>query len=345
MNSNRHRVVLTAAILALVVAGCKKQNNSSPAAEAPEPPKALATPAKLNTRIYLTGLLLIVPPKKVGETNVLLPKRDNHVALLGIGFQKGNPPSTRDFCLNDTTQPAAPKNAIKEGKCYVNLAKWDLAPIGGLPASTAKVDLETNFGVLNVSRGSAGGKVVLNSIEHLLTSRVVFNAGAPADDCKLGKWTYKPNQSGNTFDVASVLMWDITLPSNYQFVFTRKETPHDTVKMSLVPDPSTNRVELVLAQLPSGEVADLPPTPAGKPNVTKPDSNSAAPDFNVFYDLVGISDPTPDSGRRPLPHFKDEVQNPFGCRVDISSFTSRADTSAFGVKTFLCIPASADAGP
>jgi hypothetical protein len=106
--------------------------------------------------------------------------------------------------------------------------------------------------------------------------------------------------------------------------------------------------ELVLAYLRPADVVDLPPNSGGTPPSTGPAQKTPALDFDAFYDLLQVQPATPDTDpNRPLPHFNSVKKHP-GCGVNITRFPiAQADTVGFqgGVKTFMCIPASAELGP
>lgn len=333
--------------------------------------RAIAAAGAVSVRLNITGLLLVVPPKTSGAvTNVLVPKRASHSALFGFGIDPANPPAA-NFCANP---PVAPPGATAKGMCYVNLADWDLGALGAPPPSTNPVALE-KFGLINVTQGSGGGKkVVLNDIRHLLTSLVALNTGSPTDDCSLALWTYRPNgKPAETLFISNVLHWDMSLADTTHFVFTRKAAPHDTVLVPIVAK-TGQRTEVVLANVPEHDVPDLPPAQGGSTasNTMKP--GDEAKDFDVFYDLLGVPAATPGiDPRRPLPRLEVSASS-VACPVSISRLKSYAtdlripnvalrrgarehggtgpgrnatptDTSAVGVKTYACMPATADIGP
>jgi hypothetical protein len=338
------RRALFALAAAALVTACNDDRPSPSRATSGATQLVAATTIK--ARIHLTGLILIVPPNQKGAaTNILLPIKPGHSALLGVGYDLAKPPTIADFCRDGGL---APPGAMAAGICYVDLAKWDVAALGDLPATTNPVDME-QFGALNVTQGSGGRKVVLKDIRDQLTSLIVFNTGEPKETCSLGRWMFKPNGGKEQpHELANVIMWDMTLPSGTELVFTRKDAPHEVVRMPLIAFPGSGGVELVLAHVPAKDVADLPPTPGGAPNTPVPGKGDPAPDFDAFYNLLGLTPATPNTDpQRPLPKFDDVVgSSSSGCKVHVSNKLAPTDTVAIiGVKTYACMPASAELGP
>jgi hypothetical protein len=141
-----------------------------------------------------------------------------------------------------------------------------------------------------------------------------------------------------------MLDWEITNLSNLTLEFKSKQGQTLTVPL---PPPAQNRIDLLLAHVPTGELKDLPPGSAGTP----PTPPNEATDFGTYYSLIrkpvgSSTEPVPaDVRRRPNPHQPEEMAGK-PCRVAITKLVNdeaKRIPSALG--TYACIVGSATPGP
>jgi len=325
----------------LLLAGCPKDKPSTPP-ETPSGRSGTASTTDVGVTLHMTGLLLFVPPKtSPGPTNVLLPLSppgEKHLALLGVGIDPGSEYIPR-LCLNY-------QDAIDKAICYVKLDEWSLDPIGTGGTTVTLGDL-ASLGAVNVTAGSGGPhRVDMGKLDARIRSQVVLNGGKPGKSCPLGLWTYQPPGQSQPDSVpsANVMRWELTLPEDYELVFRLKANPNSTIRLPLVAD-GQGHVDLLLAHLPEKELKDLPPT-QGTTTEIPPSPHTAPKHFHAFYELLSTPGSQPGQVTSMTdPLFERATSNGQPCVVNVTSPLWRALQVPPGVRTFACVPASAEPGP
>jgi hypothetical protein len=322
-----------------VLTGCVDGASGSPNASADAVVVRATEAAASDTRvtIQMTGLLLIVPPNRPGDSvYVLLPNARDHVALLGFGVPRNPWPAS---CVSDTT-PFGWK-ARRAGICYVDLDVWTLQPFGdgGQPATPtlASIPPEDKSGLLNVT-ALAGRKhrVHLPLDNTRLRAQVVLLAGEVGRTCKLANWVYHywrwPGYRGpaHTDSLANVVNWQMQTSTPLEF----RNSSGDVVTIPLQP----GEMNMVLAHIPPEEMDHLPPGKAD--SVTDADTAH----FHPYYDLLS-EDPREDyiasgSRRRRLPRSPEGGSTP--CEVTINVGGRVEGGRSIG--TYACVVATGERG-
>lgn len=270
--------------------------------------------------VHLTGLLVIVPPKRAGDmTYILMPDRGDHKAR--IGFEAPNRPN---LCV----QP------YQGGICYVDLDVWSLDPIGAggtVPTVTMK---DFPRGIVNLTFGSGNQHRVDTST---LGNQVIatFLSGRPVDPpCSIGMWKYDPvgTPPVDLVPLANVVNWQMKLPqSSLQLVFRRGA---DTAIVTLAPRFGT--IELLVAHLSDGELKRLPPARPNKPAPPRPDAQAVH--FDALYDPLRVPN---DQALRPLPRFAWPIRSD-ACPVKVRTFMATFTAPVWGIDTHSCMVAGAE---
>lgn len=269
--------------------------------------------------IQMSGLLLIVPSRTPGEkTHIVLSSATGHKALLGFGLPAATP-RAEDLCFRQY-----------DDVCYVNLRDWSVDEIGTGGTPTTVTSME-NRGLINVSSGSGGHPVKLGAVPP--RRMVVLASGDPVRACALASWRFTEYGSASmtTDSLANVIDWQITWPrgSPFRLRFRGKGTPID---VELVPGPS-RMLNLLLVNIPNGEVGSLPPR---SEHVGL--GGTDASHFRRFYDDVDKVSDTPDTDlQRQIPHFAGSKHHL--CSVYVSTSKAFVEINA-SYGTYACMPAT-----
>lgn len=282
---------------------------------------------------HMTGLLLIVPPRSLGEPmDILLPDAPGHVALLGFGIEPGNPPGPPGFCRT----AGFAKPPIRHGICYVDLSVWQLEAFGleGNPAPDSTHPRD----VLNVTTLSGGYKVEVPE-GRTARRRIRFLTGEYGKPCGLAVWKYRPvtmdgrSQAEQSMRPVNVLEWRVSNVYQPKFVF-RKGEEVETVELPFV----ISGIDVVLAHVPEASLVELPP----QANSVDPGPLDTVSHFPAFYQLLNKPTTVPPSNRASPYDGVDENRR---CDVSITLFSpqkskeKKADASP---RTFSCMVATAD---
>jgi hypothetical protein len=307
--------------------------DSSTVATSPDSSTVAMSPDSITIVFQLTGLMLAVPPKQVGDPmNVVLPTThgvNQHYARLGFG---GGP------------SPVCVKYHSAEQICYVDLTQWSLDPVGGHLGPQDLRNPAFPRGVVNVSRGAGGGHTVSIPGNAEVLTHVDFLAGHPREDaCRLARWRYTPAgpPPHDTISLVNRMYWDIPHPRNQPFQLTFRPKSPNTGAPQTVSLMTSDSVYVVLAHVPEEDTIALPPgvaTPA-------PANTQARLDhFRDFYKLLrrpGTHEQyPPDQG--PLPDSGKPIE-PRMCAVRISTPVSPlAPLGRAGIKTYGCVVGSGE---
>ena len=348
----RAAAVFTLAACALL-SGCGKKE-AERTADAGVPgdttARAGARPQIPTVHLQMTGLILIVPSAtgSVDSVDVYLPKAGGHTAWLGFGMTADSTKYAQTLCERGTYGDAARAAKI----CYVDQDKWDLQPLG--QGGTGSISLPA--GVLNVTDLSGGEhKAHKPWIPNDHRTHFVLRSGKPGNSansvCRLASWWITPGTAGGGQGTArkenlvNMLDWEITNLSDLTLEFKSKQG--DTLTVSL-PPPAQNRIDLLLAHVPTGELKDLPPGSATTPLPTPPDT---ATDFGYYYSLirkrVGSGTEEVPSGvrRRPLPEQPARLSTD-ACPAGITRLVDgKSSRTPAALGTYACIVGSATPGP
>lgn len=275
---------------------------------------------------HMTGLLVIVPPAADSSTTaVLIPAGGAHQPVLGFGIAG----DVTGLCRMDA---AFGKPAFDAGICYVDLREWSLQPFGdGAPRTSAwKLPSST----VNVSELVGNRQVPQKG---LAQSSVTFTAGwVGPNTCSLADWTFTPvdaagsPQAPMTRSLANVVDWEIVNPTEKRLTFINR---YGTTKTVDLPGPNAdNRIELLLANIPGGDLQDLPPG-AGRAL----GGTVEAPDFDNYYNILrNPKKPDEPIPGRPKPVGRQTAVRP--CAVNITLGKKLAPSPGRGVGTYGCMP-------
>jgi hypothetical protein len=290
--------------------------------------------------IQMTGILLIVPPDRPGDSvHVLLPnaRGEDHVALFGFGVAGIPWPAS---CVSVTTPFG--KRAHDAGICYVDLDVWTLQPLGagGQPATPtlASIPPGEKSGLLNVTALSGGKHTVHFPLDTTrFRTEVVLLAGEVERTCKLAHWAYHywrwPGYRGprHTDSLANVVYWQMQTSAPLEF---RNHSSGEIVTIPLQP----GEMNMVLAHVPREEMYHLPPGKANGVTV----ANTAH--FQPYYSLLS-EDPREDyipsgSRRRRVPRSLGGKSIP--CTVTINVGARVEGGRSIG--TYACVVSTGERG-
>lgn len=278
MGSIQHgaAAVLLAAVTATGCAGPPAE--TPPAARAVVPARAIEA-----ITIHITGLVVVVPSDSAtGATRLLLPHvapSDSHVALLGFGIDRAHP-DANSLCERDGFS----SDPLAVGMCYVDLDEWQVQPLGaGGQPRTAGAQLPQGLVNLTALSGSEHkappGQVPTNR----RTEVVLLSGWADGDHCSLARWqvdwfdTAGNVKQSEPRDLINVLRWTIRDPQETVLRFTNGNT-----SITLPIHTENGRADLILAHIPPGDRAHLPPGSASAPSGTL----TAAEHIRAAYSLL-----------------------------------------------------------
>jgi hypothetical protein len=283
---------------------------------------------------HMTGLLLLVPSKAANDSSlhVLFPKESDHVPLIGFGIYKHD--SHAELCY---TASNFPNRAGTSGLCYMDLRRWTLEPIGsgGRPAHPNGV---LPKGLLNLTALSDGQKIEFPVDTSALNAKVDFISGSewPAH-CSLATWIY--NRTGEPaserIPLINVFDWAVWGPVRRALVFHLKENSDSTVTFLF---PPTAPVHIVLAHVPSDELADILPN---QPDREVRPTTGPAVHFDVYYNLLKARASTAEQRPRRIPRDAHPKEGK-SCPIEISMMTPGLGPTTVSPRTFSCMLATAD---
>lgn len=288
----------------------------------------------LSLVVQMTGLLLLVPPKNpTGNTQVLMPDVENHVAV--IGFKRSSDPGYCDVDYDKALHI-----------CYVNMNGWSLAAPsatlspGGLPK-----------GAVNLTRFA--GKPV-NLADAIDSSRAVvaLAPGLVTDTCSLASWTFNPvgNEGPERLSFVNVMEWIVpAVPGNaVTLVRTSKSNPGQTETFGPLQANDQNEVELLVMHLPTDELNEWRGL-RSPGSADRDESEAVSPrthgemraHFNAFYNTMGVQQGAP----RPVPQRPRRLR--YVCPITILGLDTafaREKRAQTGTKTLSCVMTSAAQG-
>jgi hypothetical protein len=295
---------------------------------------------------HMTGLVMIVPSPSSVATTVYLPSRTGHGVWLGFGIDPSNNTAPCDINSQYGLQAAAfAQQAKANGICYVDLDRWSLEQFGtgGVPRP-AGVQLSSE--IVNVTELTGG---VYKAPSSLTADRsILFLTGWTSPTlCSLANWTFEPADAGGQVQqaqvrsMANLVDWEITNPAGpLQLVFVPRSGPAVPVPVPL-PTPVGGKIELILANVPVGDLLSLPPAQA----VLSTTIPTTADHFHEYYRLLhkANGDPVPGTLHR-IPHDPVPI-TARACEIAITlaptvRILSGVDEVGSSIGTYACMPAS-----
>lgn len=340
---NRSRTAILPAALATLTAAALLAASRPGGAKTPNV-SANPTLDSVTVVVHMTGLLLVVPPtQRDGGTTIVLPQAAGHVALLGFG-RTASSDAVQNLCLASGQYA----DAYRAGICYVNLDQWSVLPFGENGGRLSS-ELAVPAGLMDVTDASGGDYKVPLQTNNFRS--VVFKRGwfGPTT-CSLANWTYTPVTSGGlkktprTRPLYNLVDWEIRHPANPRLEFVSASGVPVPVELPVTA--GEDRIELLLAHVPIGDQAQLPP--AGRP--TPAGAVDSAAHFHAYYNLLrkpGNPLQIPNKFHRPVPRDA-QPTTVRGCFVRITVEPQRQlielppDSRAIG--TYACMPATGE-GP